>query len=196
MGLDQHQFDHAAERSVVSANPERIACMEICRLDAEGARCALPKLVALLQNVVDDGASVGFLLPLAAEEATVYWQSVIDALATPHRILLVAREGERILGTVQLDLVTRANGRHRAEVMKLLVHTDYRRRGIGRALMAAIEEEARRAGRTTLVLDTRVGDAGEALYAGLGYVRVGEIPNYVCNETGALESTAVYYKLL
>ena len=42
--------------------------MEICRLDAEGARRCLPDLVALLQNVVDDGASVGFLLPLAADE--------------------------------------------------------------------------------------------------------------------------------
>src|SRR5204863_8169810 len=86
--------------------------------------------------------------------------------------------GGALLGTAQLDLCTRPNGRHRAEVVKVIVHTKARRRGIGRALMLALEDEARRQGRGTLVLDTRRGDPAERLYAGVGYTLAGVIPAY------------------
>jgi ribosomal protein S18 acetylase RimI-like enzyme len=97
---------------------------------------------------------------------------------------------------VQLDLSTRANGRHRAEVIRLLVHRRARRRGLGRALMEAVEAEARRRERTTLVLDTRAGDPSEALYQSLGWQRAGVIPRYARSANGAFDASAFYYKLL
>lgn len=154
-------------------------------------------LVAVLQDAVDDGASVGFLPPLSEAEAVDYWQSVIAALADGSRRLLVAHHPALgVVGTVQLDLAMRANGRHRAEVAKLLVHRAARRQGLGRALMLALEAEASALGRTTLVLDTRAGDPSERLYAGLGYVRVGEIPRYARSANDQLDATVYYYKLL
>ena len=87
-------------------------------------------------------------------------------------------------------------GDARAEVSKVLVHSAHRRQGVGRALMLAIEAEAARAGRTTLVLDTRLDDAGEALYTSLGYQRAGVIPNYARSADGTLHATVVMYKLL
>ena len=80
--------------------------------------------------------------------------------------------------------------------MKLMVHTRARRRGIGRALMLAAETEARRRGRTTLVLDTRRGDPSEALYLSLGWTLAGIIPRYARSADGALDATAFYYRLL
>src|SRR5436305_748002 len=71
-----------------------------------------------------------------------------------------------------------ANQPHRAEVAKLLVHRRARRRGIGRALMIALEAEAARAQRPLLTLDTRRGDAAEQLYHALGWTRAGAIPDY------------------
>ncbi|HRJ45389.1 MAG TPA: GNAT family N-acetyltransferase, partial [Caldilineaceae bacterium] len=62
--------------------------------------------------------------------------------------------------------------------------------------MDALEAEPRLLNRTTLVLDTRLGDAGEPLYAGCGYIRVGEIPAYVIDEKGQPDATVIYYKLL
>ena len=100
------------------------------------------------------------------------------------------------MGSAQLDLAMRANARHRAEVSKVMVHRRARRRGIGRALMLALEEHARRLGRTTLVLDTRQGDPSEALYRALGWTFAGAIPCYARSATGALDATALYYKLL
>jgi ribosomal protein S18 acetylase RimI-like enzyme len=166
-------------------------------LTAEAARAERPRLSALLADCVDSGASVGFLPPLSPGEADEYWTTVAAAVAGGACVLLVARRGDGCpVGTVQLDLVTRPNARHRAEVMRLMVHTGARRRGIGRALMLAIETEARQRGRTTLVLDTRQGDPSERLYASLGYRRAGTIPEYARSANGALDPSASYYRIL
>jgi len=166
-------------------------------LGAEQGRGARAPLVALLQDVVDAGASVGFLPPLGADEAGRYWDGVFAAVADGARELWIARGADgNVVGTVQLDLERRPNGSHRAEVMKLMVHTRARRRGIGRALMRAAEEKARRRGRTTLVLDTRRGDPSEALYLSLGWTLAGVIPRYARSADGALDASAFYYRLL
>lgn len=165
-------------------------------LSAADAAALRPQLVALIRQTVDSGASIGFLLPMGADEAEAYWQGVEEALAGPYRILLAASDGEQVLGSVQLDLAAKPNAPHRAEVMKLMVLPAARRQGIGRALMEAIESRAAEIGRTTIILDTREGDPSEQLYQGLGYVRAGIIPQYVIDEKGEMSATVVYYKLL
>jgi len=169
----------------------------VAALDAGDARAARPALAAVLQDAVDGGASVGFLPPLARAEAEAYWETVADAVEAGARVLLVARDGDgAVVGTAQLDLALRENGLHRAEVMRLMVLTTARRQGIGRRLMQAVEAEARRRGRTTLVLDTRQGDPSERLYRALGWVAAGAIPRYARSADGTLHATALYYKLL
>lgn len=169
---------------------------EIIALDADNARRLQPDLVALLQDAVAGGASVGFLPPLAADEASAYWEGVSTDLTAGKRVLLAAVEQGRVIGSVQLELAGRANAAHRAEVQRLLVHRDARRRGIGRELMAALEEHARRIGRTLLVLDTREGDPSETLYARCGYTRVGVIPRYARSASGTLDGTVYFYRHL
>jgi acetyltransferase len=117
-------------------------------------------------------------------------------LKTPHRILVVALEHEQILGSTQLDLANKANGLHRAEVMKVMVHTAHRRKGIGLALMQETEKQARACKRTTLVLDTREGEVAENLYKQVGFVRAGVIPDFARSSDGTLHGTVVMYKLL
>ncbi|HEY7205237.1 MAG TPA: GNAT family N-acetyltransferase [Methylomirabilota bacterium] len=165
-------------------------------LDVDAVHREQPALIALLRDVVDDGGSVGFLPPLAADDAREYWESVAAALKEGGRRLWVAREDGAIVGTVQLDLERRANGRHRAELIKLMVHPRARRRGVARALMLAAQDEARRLGRRTLVLDTRQGDPSEALYRSLGWSFAGAIPQYARSGNGELHATALYYLLL
>lgn len=169
---------------------------EIVVLDSDNARRSLSDLVALLQDAVAGGASIGFLPPLGDVEAAAYWEGVLADLATGERVLLVAMEQGRVVGGAQLALATRANGSHRAEVQRLLVHRGARRRGIGRALMAAIEAHARQIGRTLLVLDTREGDPSERLYEQCGYTRVGVIPRYARSASGTLDGTVYFYRHL
>src|SRR5579872_4814069 len=105
-------------------------------------------LGAVLHACVHAGASVSFVLPFSHDDAKAFWRSkVLPAVQSGMCRVLVARGGGQILGTVQLDLGTPPNQPHRAEVRKLLVHPDARRRGIARALMSAIEESAREMGR-------------------------------------------------
>jgi ribosomal protein S18 acetylase RimI-like enzyme len=152
----------------------------------------LEQFIDLLIATVDDGASVGFLPPLARDEARAYWEGVPG----PGVILLVAEESGRIAGTVQLQLAMKLNGRHRAEIARLMVHTDFRRRGLGRLLMEQAEAAAIADGRTLIVLDTREGDPSNALYLSLGYIEAGRIPHYARSANGSLDATVFYYKEL
>ncbi|WP_373323896.1 GNAT family N-acetyltransferase [Dictyobacter formicarum] len=157
----------------------------------------LPELIRLLQETVASGASVGFLPPLEVEEARQYWLATLRDVADNSQVLLVAKNDHgQLLGSVQLALAMKPNGRHRAEVQKLFVDPSQRRRGIGRALMQAIEEAARAQGRTLLVLDTREGDAAEQLYRRAGYIEAGRIPAYAISAAGTLDGTIYFYKVL
>ena len=163
-------------------------------LDAARARHELAGLAALLRDSVESGAALGFVAPLDEAEVAAYWQGVVAAIERGSRILLVARDEQRLLGTVQLDLAWQPNARHRAEVQKLMVHPAVRRRGIGRALLHAVERAARAAGRSLLVLDTRQGDAAEQLYRAQGYTQAGVIPGYARNSDGSLHATVLFYR--
>ena len=169
---------------------------EIRALTADEAREMVEPLIELLRDAVDSGASVGFLPPLEEAEARDYWQGVFAAMTERRRRLLAASENGSIHGAVQLDLEPRPNGSHRAEVMKLFVHRRERRRGIGRALMQAVEDAARESGRSLLVLDTKRGDAAEQLYLSLGYTIAGVIPRYARDASGTLHDTVLFYREL
>lgn len=151
----------------------------------------------LLHDCVHAGASVSFILPFSRGDAAAFWRDkVFPAVHAGTCRVLIARCDDRIVGTVQLDLATPPNQPHRGEIKKLLVHPAARRGGIARALMLAIEDQARDAKRTLLTLDT-ANDAAERLYASLGYVRVGVIPRFSMPPDAAeLEGTMVMYKEL
>jgi acetyltransferase len=174
-------------------DPAHISIEVVC---VEDEARVLPRLVALLQDTVASGASVGFLPPLSEEEARQYWQTAFQGVADGSRVLLVAYDADAIVGSVQLELTMRSNGLHRAEVQKLFVLQSQRRRGIGQVLMQAVEQAARERGRSLLVLDTRQGDNAERLYRRLGYHEVGTIPAYALSATGTLDGTIFFYKEL
>ena len=158
----------------------------------------LDDLADVLHAVVHNGAGVSFVVPYSEDDARRFWvERVLPGVRSGTRCVLVARDGDRIVGTVQIDLETPPNQVHRAEVAKLLVHPDARRRGIARALMVALEDSARSRGRTLLTLDTWTGGAAEVLYQSLGYVTVGVIPRFARGSlTPDLEPTTIMYKEL
>ncbi|XEI31486.1 GNAT family N-acetyltransferase [Aeromonas veronii] len=153
-------------------------------------------LITLLQDCVDSGASVGFLPPLTTEEAARYWQGVEADLAAGRRKLWLALEQQQIVGAVQLALCGKVNGRHRGDVEKLMVLQTARGKGVGRALMQAMEQGARDADRSLLVLDTRAGDVATLLYRQLGYQEAGQIPGFALGADGKLAPTVIFYKTL
>jgi GNAT superfamily N-acetyltransferase len=142
----------------------------IDELHGDGVRAVADDLARVLHDCVAHGASVGFLPPFGHADAHRFWVDVARQVDSGARTLFVARDSDGIVcGTVQLALATPANGSHRAEVNKMLVHSGARRHGIGRRLLAAAEARARALGRTLLVLDTWTGSGAQHLYAQQGF---------------------------
>lgn len=172
--------------------------IEIVRFSADDMKNNLAALADILHASVEAGASINFILPYSPEEAADFWtRKVLSPLEGGKLILLVARLDGRIAGTVQLDHDTPPNQPHRAELRKLIVHPDFRNRGIARALMAEIETIAGTLGRSLITLDTRTGDKAEPLYASLGYLTAGVIPGY-CRDTASerMDGATFMYKHL
>jgi len=170
--------------------------MQIARVSEAQLAARLRDFETLLLDAVRHGASIGFMLPLAEEEARAYWRGVAAQLATGSKVLLAALGADgTLLGSGQIAFESRANGRHRAEIQKLLVLHAARGRGIGAALMRELEAEGRRAGRTLLFLDTSVGASGAVrFYEKLGYTRGGGIPDYARDPDGTFAANAIFFK--
>jgi len=155
-------------------------------------------LADVLHAVVYDGAGVSFVVPFSMDESRRFWvEKVLPGVRAGTRRVLVARLGDRTVGTVQVDLAMPPNQQHRGDVLKLLVHPNARRRGIARRLMLALEDVARAEHRSLLTLDTWTGGYAETLYRSLEYVVVGVIPRYARGSTTpALEPATFMYKEL
>lgn len=158
----------------------------------------LNDLAEILHASVNAGASVGFIQPFSLNDSRAFWRAkVFPSVTDGARILLVAEIGAKVAGTVQLDIDLPPNQPHRGEVAKLIVHPDFRGRGIAKRLMAALENRARELGKCLITLDTRTGDTAEPLYGSLGYQVAGVIPGYCrAPEEDRYDSTTYMYKAL
>jgi acetyltransferase len=184
--------------------PDAAESLRTARLNIEVLRNPVPPaefsgLCGLLAECVRAGASIGFVEPMAEGEAESYWHKVTREAAAGSRIILVAREpdGGAVVGTAQVAFESRANGRHRAEVQKVLVRVAHRRKGIAAALMSSVESAARDRKVTLLFLDTSEGAGGaQKFYENLGYTYAGGIPGYAVDPDGTASKNAIYYKTL
>lgn len=165
------------------------------RLDAVND-AQIEALADVLIDCVDGGASVSFMHPLTRERGVEFWRRVAQGVAAGKRALLVAEDHQGICGTVQLIFDLPENQPHRADLAKMLVHHRVRRQGLGAALMKAAEETARQCGKTLLVLDAVTNGDAARLYERLGWVRVGDVPNFALMPQGEPCSTTYYYRNL
>lgn len=176
---------------------QTIDSVAVRRLSGAEAAAAVDGLADVLIDCVEGGAGVSFMLPIARETVLTFWRKVAEGVARGERVLLVAQEPNgRIVGTAQLVMTMPQNQPHRADVEKVLVHRDARRRGVAQRLMTAIDDAAREEGKSVLVLDTVMGGDAERLYARSGWQRVGDIPNYALKPDGTLGGTTFFHKQL
>ncbi len=171
--------------------------VQLAHLSFEDCRTYQTDLIELLCDSVDGGASVGFLSPMDRTAAESFWQSVKESVKNGSTTLLAALDDGRLVGSVQLISSWKPNSPHRADVAKLLVHSDYRRRGIASLLMQQLETVALEYGFWLLVLDTELNSGAETLYKKIGFTRLGEIPEYVLSNDGkGYVATVYFYKKL
>ncbi|GAA2898638.1 hypothetical protein GCM10010524_33400 [Streptomyces mexicanus] len=109
---------------------------------------------------------------------------------------MAADAPDRVTGTVSLAYPDKPNSRHRAELVKLMVHPRARGQGLGRRLLTTAEDAAATAGVTLLHLDTETGSPAEHLYRTAGWTRAGVIPDYAASPLGELRPTTLFFKRL
>lgn len=176
---------------------DRMPATTIKEFSASDILDNLDGLAEVLHASVETGASVNFVHPHSLEDSRAFWRDkVLPHVSDGGRILLVALIGREPVGTVQLDIDMPPNQVHRGEVAKLLVHPKFRKRGIAKLLMAALEQRARDLGKRLITLDTRTGDGAERLYHALGYRTAGVIPGYCrdVHDADRYDSTTYMYK--
>ena len=170
--------------------------VEVKRLDATEARCALAGLASVLVDAVEGGDSVSFMDGFGDDEARAFYESLLPEIERGTRVLLAAYVDDALVGTVQLVHAWPPNSQHRADVAKLLVHRRARGQGVGRALMEQLEHEARADGKTLLILDTVAERAADRLYDRLGWTRLGTVPDYALDPDGSFCDATFFYKHL
>ncbi|MFD7596052.1 GNAT family N-acetyltransferase [Kitasatospora sp. NPDC059812] len=153
---------------------------------AEELDGAAEELAGLLVDTVHGGGSLGFLAPLGRAEAVAWWRALAPEVAA-ERLLL---------WTIQLRPAVPANGRHRGEVAKLMVHPADRGQRLAGRLLAVLEERAAELGLRLLVLDTETGSPAERLYEAAGWTRVGSVPDYATDPAGVAHPTTIFFKAL
>ncbi|OSN04791.1 acetyltransferase [Lonsdalea iberica] len=153
-------------------------------------------LAGLLIDAVDNGSSIGYRTPLSYGHAESYFDSLKSSIAQGERRLWVALYEGKVVGTVQLELCQKTNGQNRAEIQKMLVHSQYRRQRIGHHLLHELEAAAFSLQRGLIYLDTEAGSTAELFYQSQGYTKLGELPDYACSPKGIYRPTAIYYKRL
>ena len=104
-------------------------------------------------------------------------KSVASELENDLSLWLVALEDDRVAGYVGSQSVC-----GEADMMNVAVHPDYRRRGIGEAVINALIDELKVGEIHSLTLEVRASNAPAiALYEKLGFSQVGLRKNYYRN---------------
>lgn len=162
-------------------------------LGPEATARHVPGLAAVLTDCVTKGASVSFMNPYTSADGEAYFGKVAASVAAGDTVLVAAFLGDRVIGTAQLGLDMPPNQPHRAEVKKMLVHSDGRRQGIAGSLLRRVEEEALARGRTLLILDTGSEEARRVYERG-GWSRFGFVPDFALWPDGGFCDTTFYLK--
>lgn len=165
----------------------------ISRLTPGTYPALLKDLSALLAGAVHDGASLGFLLPFTHQDAEAWWRTQPLAHTT---IWAAHADDGRLTGTISLTRESKPNGRHRAEITKLIVHSSARRQGLARRLLATAEHAAAEAGVTLLLLDTESDSPAAHLYTATGWTPHGHVPAYATDPTGTPQPCTFFHKHL
>jgi GNAT superfamily N-acetyltransferase len=128
-------------------------------------------------DVSNAGGAVGFVPPVTPEDVEPALEHLLEGLRTRGDVLVVLTVDGALAGFAGLVTSAHVLKKHWATVLRVQIHPDYQKRGLGRMLVQGVHDVARRHGWEFLHLTVRGGTGIQAFYARLGYVEVGRIPD-------------------
>ena len=145
-------------------------------------------MVAIRQSEPEDAA---VLAEISGASMTSAWseKDFSDAMASDLAVCLTATVDDEIAGYMVMY-----HAADEGEIPSVAVHSDYRRRGIGHALMKELFAHARTLGLTRIFLEVRTSnEAAIALYKSHGFLCAGERKNFYNNP---VEDALIYTTIL
>ncbi|MFB7557349.1 GNAT family N-acetyltransferase [Streptomyces brevispora] len=134
----------------------------------------------ILADLVREGAALGWVDPPSYDEVAELLDHVFSAVHAGDAALRAAYLDRELVGVGYWLRHTRPTHRPHADLEKIAVAASAQGRGIGRALTAALIDDARRAGIEVLTLDVRGDNSGALhLYRALGFTEYGRLPGFV-----------------
>jgi len=132
-----------------------------------------PAIAALWNPVIRDGVATFN----SVEKTVQSLQADLTAKQAEDRPFLIAVSGDSLLGFATYGQFRASNGYRHTMEHTIILAPDVAGRGIGRALMAAIETHARaRQVHSMFAGVSHENTAGIAFHAALGYVQVARLP--------------------
>ncbi|MDE3060649.1 MAG: GNAT family N-acetyltransferase [Pseudomonadota bacterium] len=138
----------------------------------------LTELVQATEDAIRDGIGFNWVVPPGRDVLETYWKGV---LVVPERVLFVGRLDGTLAGSVQLlkPGPSKETTAFAASVEAHFVAPWARGHGLAKALIEAVEREARAQGFSVLRLSVRATqEAAIKLYEENGYVCWGVLPTY------------------
>lgn len=153
-------------------------------MTAELLTAATPETYAAVHRVITAvvalGGAVGWLHVPDERETAEFLDAQLALARAGDGAVAVVRDRGRVAAFGVWNRFHAAVIRQNAEIRKVMVHPDARGRGLGRALVEALEADATEAGIEVLVLDARGNNHGaHALYESLGFARTGYLPDFI-----------------
>lgn len=135
-------------------------------------------------------ANLGDLDPLVQLETRCFdsdrlsRRSFHDLIKRGHAVLLIDEAHGQLRGYALLRFPSRSE---HARLYSIAIDHGHRSQGVGRALLAAAEDSARKRGTASLYLELRMDNhAATRLYEKMGYRRIGTYSDYYADHTDAL----------
>ena len=154
----------------------------VFRLDPPLDEAATRQLVDVWVDVSNAGGAVGFAPPppkVTHDDVAPVAASALRSVQEGRDHVVVAYDGETIVGFAFLEHRPGPLFRHWATVKRLQVHPAEQGRGIGRQLLRACHEHARELGIEALHLTVRGSTGTESFYEDEGYEAVATIPQAI-----------------
>jgi len=107
-----------------------------------------------------------------------WWEGRVKEEAQPLEMVIGAFRGTRLAGVAGLSFEHREKARHKAHLFGMYVPSEMRQAGVGKSLVLAVLEEARKRSGVRLVqlTVTQGNDSAQSLYERCGFVPFGVEP--------------------
>jgi ribosomal protein S18 acetylase RimI-like enzyme len=149
----------------------------------------------VLHDVVASGGAVGYANPPERAVSDKWLASLLEDVRAGDAAFALATVDGRIEALGCWRRLPWENMRHTGEVQKVMAHPDARGLGLGRAVVAALLDNARGTDLETLVLGVRGNNHGALeMYEDFGFTVSGREPNIV--EVGNLRFDSVKMHLV